>query len=581
MRFSVSAAITTSLVGLACGVLTSGCGGPTTPPPVKAVVSAPQQPPWFQDVTEERGLDFVHDPGPVDGKYFLPQINGSGAALLDFDNDGRLDIYLLQFGGPESSSTNALYRQLPGGKFQNVSKGSGLDINGHNHGVAVGDINNDGWVDVIVTQYLGIKLFLNQGKGVFKPATEEAKLKNPHWSASASFVDYDRDGWLDLVVANYLDFDETRVCTARGGMRDYCLPNTFLPTASRLWRNRGADTGGKWLGYEDQTEASGLASKPGPGMGVLCADFNGDDWPDIFVANDIEANHLWVNQKNGSFTEEAISRGLAFDDRGQAASNMGVAYGDVDGNGLSDLFITHFTNEHHGLWMQEPRGSFEELSIRAGLSQSRWHGTAWGATLADFNQDGSLDLALMNGFVQRRDAPAKSFWEDYKDRNQVYVNDGTGHFQDISTDNPALCGDPNVGRGLCVGDLDGDGSLDLLTTQVGGAARIFRNVAPSRGHWLMVRAVDQALHRDAIGAEVRLQSGERRWQTLIQPSQSFQCANDLRAHFGLGTTDKIDRIEILWPDGSTEQFACPGVDRVLEIQRGKGESVTPGKGEKP
>ncbi|MGI8980910.1 MAG: CRTAC1 family protein [Pirellulaceae bacterium] len=573
---------TSALIGLACWAILPGCGErPIAPSPVKAVAALPQEAPWFEDVTATSGLDFVHDPGPIDGKYFMPQINGSGAALFDANNDGRLDIYLLQFGGPDSISTNALFRQLPDGKFQNVSQGSGLDINGHNHGVAVGDVNNDGWVDVLVTQYLGIKFFLNQGNGTFREATGEANLKNLDWGASSSFVDYDRDGWLDLVVVNYLDFDEGRPCFIRGGKRDFCRAGLFLGTVTRLWRNQGADSAGKWLGYEDRTDAAGLSQKPGRGMGVLCADFNGDNWPDVFVANDAEANFLWVNQKNGTFREEAVFRGLAFDDRGVAAANMGVAYGDVDGDGLSDVFITHFINEHHGLWMQQTRGTFEEQSIRAGLTQSRWHGTAWGTTLADFNQDGALDLALMNGYAHRRDAPAQSFWDDYKDRNQVFVNDGAGHFRDISTDSPALCREPNVGRGLCVGDIDGDGALDMLTTQIGGAARILRNVAPSRGHWLMIRALDPRLHRDAIGAEVRLRSGARHWHGLIQPSQSYQCANDMRAHFGLGGTERIDQIEILWPDGNTEQFACPGVDRVLEIQRGQGEPTKSGKGEGP
>jgi hypothetical protein len=570
-----------ALIGLACFSTAPGCGQQPTAPPVKAVAAAPQEPPWFEDVTAASGLDFVHDPGPADGKYFMPQINGSGAALFDFDNDGKLDIYLLQCGGPDSKSTSALFRQLPGGKFRNVSKGSGLDIHGYNHGVAVGDVNNDGWVDVLVTQYLGIKFFLNQGNGTFREATAEAKLENPYWGASASFVDYDRDGWLDLAVANYLDFDENRPCYIGGGKRDFCRAGLFPGTVARLWRNLGADAAGKWLGYEDRTQTAGLGSKPGRGLGVLCADFDGDHWPDVFIANDAEANHLWINQTNGTFTEEAVSRGLAFDDRGAAAANMGIAYGDVNGDGLSDLFITHFVSEHHGLWMQESRGRFEEQSIRAGLTQGRWHGTAWGTTLADFNQDGALDLALVNGYAHRRDAPTSSFWDDYKDRNQVFAGDGTGHFRDISTDNPALCREPNAGRGLCVGDIDGDGALDLLTTQIAGPARILRNVASSRGHWLMIRALDPALHRDAIGAEVRLRAGKRDWHGLIQPSQSYQCVNDMRAHFGLGATDKIDQIEILWPDGVSEQFPCPGVDRVLEMQRGKGELAKPAKGNRP
>lgn len=575
MKVVAPAVFAIPLLGVVSLATLSGCGNPpaSPPPPIKAIAASPPQPPWFKDVTAESGLDFVHDPGPVDGKYFMPQINGSGAALFDFDNDGRLDIYLLQFGGPDSKSKNALYRQLPDGKFENVSEGSGLDINGFNHGVAAGDVNNDGWVDVVVTQYLGIRFFLNQGNGTFQEATDEAGLKNPYWGASTSFVDYDRDGWLDLVVANYLDYDKDRPCASIGGKGDYCRAGLFGGTTTQLWRNLGTNPTGKWLGYENRSEYAGLAKKFGRALGVVCVDLNGDNWPDILVANDAEANHLWVNQKNGTFHEEAAFRGLAFDEQGGTPANMGIAIGDVDGNGLSDVFITHFFSEHHGLWRQVSRGIFEEFSIQAGLAQSRWHGTAWGTVLADFDQDGDLDLAFMNGFVQRPDAPSKSFWDDYKDRNQVFVNEGSGKFLDISADNSALCGGPNVGRGLCVGDIDGDGSLDLLTTQIGGPARILHNVALTRGHWLSIRAVDPALHRDAIGAEVRLQAGKHHWQRLIQPGQSFQCANDMRAHFGLGTTDRIDAIEVDWPDGSSEQFSCPGIDRLLEVRRGQGTDI--------
>ena len=571
-------ALISALLGLAYCVAAAGCGGP--PPSRPPGAGGAPQPPWFADVTAELELDFTHDPGPVDGNYFMPQINGSGAALFDCDNDGKLDIYLLQSGGPNSSSTNALFRQLPSGKFQNVSQTSGLDINGYNLGVAVGDVNNDGSLDVLVTQYLGIKLFLNNGNGIFHEATEQAALKNPYWGASASFVDYDRDGWLDLVVVNYLEFD-SRPCTARGGKRDYCLPNTFPGTPTRLWRNLGLDAAGAWRGYQDRTDDVGLGRTPGPGLGVLCADFSGDGWPDIFVANDLEANRLWINQKNGGFTEEAVPRGLAYNARGAPGSNMGVAYGDVDGDGLSDLFVTHFTDEQHALWKQQPRGMFEEQTIAAGLTRSRWRGTAWGTVLADFDQDGALDLALVNGFVQRRDAPSQSFWNDYQDRNQVFANESGGVFRDISLDNPALCGVPNVGRGLCVGDIDGDGALDLLVTQIGGPARILRNVAKVRGHWLMVRAFDPALQRDAIGAEIRVESGARRWHSVIQPGQSYQCANDLRAHFGLGATDHVDSIEVLWPSGERERFPCDGVDRLVEVKRGTGEPVKSGGAGQP
>jgi hypothetical protein len=556
-------------VVLFCALLASGCSREAGKQPESDAAVGPA---WFSDATDELKLDFVHDSGPVDGEYFMPQINGSGAALFDFNNDGRLDIYLLQFGGPESKARNALFAQLDDGTFANVSADSGLDIGGYNHGVAAGDVNNDGWIDLVVTQYEGIRLFLNQGDGTFADATERADLTNPYWGASASFLDYDRDGWLDLVVVNYLVFDKTRHCAGRAGRRDYCLPNAFPRAPTRLFRNRGATAESGWQGFEDRTTEAGL-NKLGPGMGTVCADFSGDHWPDIFVANDLAANHLWVNQHDGTFREEAAQRGLAHNSFGATESNMGTAYGDVDHDGRLDLLVTHFTNENHGLWKQSTTGLFQEQSIAAGLSRCEWHGTAWGAALADFDLDGSLDIALVNGFVQRRDAPSDSFWDDYRDRNQLFANDGTGHFQDISSDNPDFCGRKNVARGLCVGDIDGDGRLDLLVTSIGERARIFKNVAPRPGHWLMVRAYDGQLHRDAIGAEVHVMAGNRNWNCVVQPCQSYQCSNDSRVHVGLGTADRVDTIEVIWPDGMSERFDCPSVDLVLQLERGRGTPV--------
>lgn len=559
------------LVALLCCLVCLGCGQHSEKEPTQQPTV--QQPAWFADATAKSQVAFTHDPGPIDGQYFLPQINGSGAALFDYDNDRRLDIYLLQGGGPGSSSRNAFFHQLPGGTFENLSKPSGLDIDGTNTGVAVGDVNNDGWIDVLVTQYLGVKLFLNQQAATFKDVTEASGLSNPQWGTSTSFLDYDRDGWLDLVIVNYLVFDKSRHCTIRGGKRDFCRPNIFPGADSRVYRNRGLDEAGSWLGYQDVTESAGMAHKPGAALGVVCADFTGDHWPDIFVANDMQANHLWVNQGDGKFVDEAIPRGVAYNSRGDSLSNMGAVCGDVDNDGMLDLFVTVFTNERHALWKQGPRGSFVEQSAVSGLTQSRWHGTGWGTVLGDFDQDGGLDVALVNGYVDRRDVPDESFWAGYADRNQVFANNGQGRFRDVSSDNPDLCGQTNVGRGLCVGDIDGDGALDLLVTQIGGPAKIMRNVAPQRGHWLIVRAFDPNLRRDAIGAEVSVETGSQRRVRLIQPGQSFQCSNDLRAHFGLGGDDRIELIEIRWPDGILERFPGSEVDQTLEIRRGSGEVV--------
>jgi hypothetical protein len=557
-----------ALAGLGLGCRPTAPSGPAPAPP------------WFVDVTEELGLNFVHDAGPT-GTYFMPQQVGSGAAFFDFNNDGRLDIYLLQNGGPRSGSTNRLFMQLPDGHFQDVSAGSGLDIAGHNMGVAIGDVNNDGWPDVLVTQYSGVKLFLNNGNGTFTDVTEQAGLRNPGWGTSAAFVDYDRDGWLDLVVVNYVDYDPTWPCTGPTGP-DYCAPRTFKGRVSRLFHNRGragAPADGRTtpvpaVAFEDVTDASGLGRVPGPGLGVVCADFDGDAWPDILVANDGAPNSLWINQKNGTFKEEAVGRGLAYNGMSQAQAGMGIALGDVDGDGLFDIFITHLAEETHTLWRQGPRGLFQDQTAGAGLLQGAWHGTGFGTLLADFDHDGFPDLALVNGRVAARsnveDTSLGPYWSRYGDRNQLFVNEGGGRFRDLSRDNPALCGRYNVARGLVRGDIDGDGAQDLLVTTIGGPARLFRNVAPKRGHWLVVRAYDPALRRDAYGAEVRVRTGDRTHAGWLQPAESYLCSSEPRVHLGLGSSARVDAIDVVWPDGTRETFPGAAADQRLELRKGEG-----------
>jgi hypothetical protein len=505
----------------------------------------------------------------------MPQIMGSGAALFDFDNDGRLDLYLLQNGGPKGA-TNRLFRQKPDGTFQDATEGSGLDIAGHNMGVAIGDVNNDGWPDVLVTGHKGVRLFLNNGNGTFTDVTRESGLEDPLWAMSASFFDYDRDGWLDLVVVNYVDYDPARPCDGPGGQRDYCGPNVFKGTVTKLFRNLGpGQTGARAVKFEDVTVSSGLARKPGPGLGVVCADFDGDGWPDIFVANDGQPNHLWINRHDGTFREEAAARNLAVNGLGMAQGNMGIAVGDVDGDGLFDIFVTHLTDETHTLWQQGPRGLFQDRTVPAGLTASRWRGTGFGTVLADFNHDGALDLAVVNGRVLRGPGNGGntlgSFWGPYAERNQVLANDGRGRFRDMSATDP-FGQLPGISRGLACGDIDGDGAIDLLVTTVGGPARLYRNVAPKEGHWLLVRAMDPAHQRDAYGAVVTVEAGGRRWVGVINPGQSYLCSNDPRAHFGLGAAERVDSVRVRWPDGDGAEECFPGgaVDRPMILRRGEG-----------
>jgi hypothetical protein len=571
---------------LAVLAVTLGCLVWTLQQPEQQEAEVPAAgPPWFVDVTDEVGLTFLHDAGPVPDAnqvYFMPQQVGSGAAFFDFNNDGRLDILLLQNGGPHSTSTNRLFRQEANGKFKDVTQGCGLDINGHNMGVAIGDVNNDGWPDVLITQYNGVKLFLNQKDGTFRDVTEEAGLSNPSWGTSAAFLDYNRDGWLDLVIVCYVDYDSTWACQGPSGKRDYCAPKTFKGRVSRLFRNLGPAANNKaGVRFEDVTIKSGLGQIPGPGLGVLCADFNGDDWPDIFIANDGAPNRLWINQQDGTFKEEATRRGIAYDENGHAQAGMGIAYGNVDADGgdLFDVFVTHLAEETHTLWRQGPRGLFLDRTRESGLLKSHWRGTGFGTVLADFNNDGRLDLAIVNGAVAAQANPGDGslgpFWSLYGQRNQLFANEGRGRFRDISLANAPFCGKMNVARGLACGDVDGDGGLDLLVTTIAGRARLYRNVAP-RGHWLSIRAFHPGWHRDALGTAIKVYAGKRSWVRWLHPAESYLCSSEPRAHFGLGDVSRVDRIEVTWPDGYRELFAEGyAVDQRIQLDRGKGKPLSP------
>ena len=508
----------------------------------------------------------------------MPEHIGSGAALFDYDDDGRLDIYLVQCGGTNSGARNQLFHQEDNGTFRNVSSGSGLDVDGVCMGATCGDVNNDGLTDVFLTEYGRVGLFLNHGGGRFEDATAPAGIDNGRWATAASFVDYDRDGWLDIVVGNYVDYNPTQKAFDPAGLPDFTGPQNFGTTVSRLFHNRGAVAGKGQVAFEDVTIASGFSQAQGKALGILCADFTGDRWPDIFVSDDGVPNRLYVNQHNGTFKDEALVRGLAYNAMGTTAGNMGIGLGDVNSDGLFDLFITHLGFEQHALWVQGPRGLFQDQIALAGLATPKLRGTGFGTVLADFDLDGWDDLALINGSIRRGSAhpgiPLPGlipFWFPYAQHYQLFVNDGKGRLVDVSADNQAFCGFLGVGRGLAYGDVDNDGAIDLLVVCSGGPVQLFHSVAKRRGHWLGVRALDPAVgNRDAIGTEITVETPGRRWWRLIQPSTSFLVSNDPRALFGLGAAERYSGIHVLWPDGTEEHFPGGATDQHVIVSKGKG-----------
>jgi hypothetical protein len=555
---------------LLISLLSSGGCQPTPP----TAPDPPLGPVWFEDVTDRVGVDFHLDCGAID-TYHMPQIVGSGCAAYDLDGDGRPDLLFLTNGGPRAASKNKLYRQRSDGTFEDVSAGSGLDYPGHNMGVAIGDFDNDGKPDVLITQYTGTRLFRNLGGMKFQDVTEATGIRNPLWAASACFLDFDRDGRLDLFIANYLEYDPALDCRAPSGEKDFCAPTVFTGTCSKLFRNLGPGPGGITR-FEDVTLAAGIGRLAGPGLGVTVADFDGDGWPDIFVANDAKPNRLWLNQRDGTFKEDAIARGVAYTMSGKAYAGMGIAMGDADNDGLLDLYVTHLTHETNTFWKQGPRGHFRDETSNWGGAAAAWRGTGFGAIMADFDLDGFQDIAIVNGRVSkgdRRPAPGlPSFWEPYAERNQILANDGGRRFRDVSPQNDPFCGTPNIGRGLACADLDGDGAPDLVMTAIGGRARVYHNVCPNRGHWLTVRCIDPKLNRDADGAEVTVVKGDHRWYRVVCPAVSYLSSNPPTVLFGLGRVTAVDCMEVKWPDGKREVFPGGSTDRSIELRKGTGRS---------
>lgn len=557
-----------------------GCQKPERPAGAQVVQPAqPSEPVWLEDATDKLGVDFVHDVGPV-GTYFMPESLGSGVAIFDYDQDGRMDLLLLQNGGTNSAARHQLFHQEIDGRFRNTSNGSGLDLPGRGMGVAIGDVDNDGRPDVFITEYDCIHLLHNEGGGHFREITREAGLDNPSWGMSAAFFDYDRDGWLDLVVANYLQYSPSMKCTTAQGKQEYCGPSGFSGIVPRLFHNLGGAGGN--IRFEDVTTKAGLAKLAGPGLGVICADVNGDGWADVLVGNDGSVNWLLINQHNGTFTEEAALRGIAYNEMGAVQANMGLAFGDTDGDGLFDVLVSHLSTEKHTLWKQGPRGYFQDSTTRARVADSAWRGTGFGSVLSDLNNDGRPDWLVVNGGIKRVAIPPAPcgkanpdpFWDGYEQRSQVFANNGKGEFRDISAANLPFTGTAAIARGLAVGDLDNDGGEDVVVSHIAASARVYRNVAP-RGHWLIVRALEDSTRgsRDSYGAEVTIQLQGRRIAGWVNPSQSYLSSNDPRVHFGLSQDRQVEQIDVVWPDGTQERFSGTAADQIVKLVKGTGHPL--------
>jgi hypothetical protein len=577
---------------------------PYSPLPLRA--DAPR---GLVDVTDRVRLDFSHVVGPL-GTYFMPESIGAGGAFIDYDSDGRLDLYLVNCGKspaaegdfpPGTRSEDRLFRMTESGYYEDVTAEAGLGESGYGAGCAVGDVNNDGHPDVYVTNYGTDRLWLNNGDGAFLDATEAAGLVDADWGTCATFLDFDRDGWLDLFVVNYTadpQFGHSIACGFHFGLISYCGPHKFRATVDRLYRNDGIvaeKDGVSRVRFSDVTAEAGLTTGPTYGFGVVCADFTGDGWVDVYVASDGDCNRLWVNQRDGRFVDEAVARGAALNRNGLPEGSMGAAAGDVNNDGALDLLVTNLSQEKATLYINTGSGLFADVSAENGLlGPTRMH-TGWGTALVDLDHDGGLDLPIVNGlvvpchsrfpfhgedkFIQRRDVvpdPA-AFWRDYADRNVLLSGDGAGQFSDADVAGGDFCAADGSGRSLITGDFDNDGDLDLLVTNCGGRARLYRNDLPKRGDWLMVRAFDPARNRDAYGAEIVVRIGDRSIHRVAQPVSGYLASHDPRVHVGLGDAARYDEVLVRWPDGPVETAmeAFPGgpANRLIVLSRGTGRPV--------
>lgn len=529
------------------------------------------------DVSAELGIQFTHDAGETTG-FPMPQIMGSGGAFLDADQDGRLDVLLLD-GAPvdEQDAGCRLYRQRVDGRFEDLTEHSGLRNPGFGMGVAVGDIDNDGQLDVYFSNFGPDRLFRNLGECRFEDVTESSGIRNEGWGTAAAFFDYDQDGWLDLFVANYLDYFPGSVCTDATGRRDYCGPMSFPGAPDKLYRNTATDHVSGVPHFEDVSLEAGLGLARQKGLGVVCRDFTGDRRPDIFVANDQEANGLWIQQPDGTFVDEAALRGVALNGLGRAEANMGVVCDDLNGDGAFDLFVTHLRGETNTLFVGNAAGYFIDQTATSGLGPPSLRNTGFGTVAADLECDGDLDLLVVNGRVKRdpflavRSSADAADWRDYAELNQIFVNRGEGRFQEEVRGVPFTV-PVDVSRGLAAGDYDGDGDVDFLVTNAAGPCRLYRNDYARTGHWLAVRIFDPSLQRDAIGAQVRVSSGDRTFARELCPSTSYLCSHELIVYFGLGNILQIDQIEVIWPSGDpqVEVFPGGGVDRRMTLMHGAG-----------
>jgi len=520
------------------------------------------------DVTAASGIQFQHNSGAFGGKY-LPETLGAGCAFIDYDADGWPDILLVNGmdwpGHKRQRSTLKLYRNNRNGTLTDVTRAAGLDVEMYGMGVAVADYNNDGFPDLLITCVGQNRLFRNTGKGTFVDVTRSSGLFGRQaFSTSAMWFDYNRDGLLDLFVCNYVKWSPEHdvFCSSDGKRKSYCTPEAYHGETCWLFRNRGDGT------FEDVTATSGIFDATSKSLGVAMLDYDNDGWPDLFVANDTQPNKLYRNLRDGTFKDVALDAGVAFSSEGKARAGMGVDVGDIQSNGGQTIAITNFDNEMIGLYRPTGPGSYNDNALGSGIGAASRATLGFGCAFADFDLDGALDLAVVNGHIDETVRNIRG--AGYAQPPHLFLNDGSGRFRDIAAEVGSNFAQPKVGRGLAYADFDRDGDIDLLITTNNGPAYLYRNDQLAGNRSVRLHLVGTKSNRDAIGARVRLTVAGVTQSRFVKSGSSYLSQSELPLTFGLGKHDKAERVVIEWPSGRTEDFK--------DVIAGKAYRCTEGKG---
>jgi len=528
--------------------------------------------PTFVDVTAKSGIRFKHEASVTSQKY-LPESMGAGAAMFDYNNDGLLDLFFVNGAkildpmpngqAPDKSDPrfwNRLYRNNGDGTFTDVTETAGVRGHSYGMGVGTGDYDNDGNMDLLVTNLGGSILYHNNGDGTFTDVTAKAGVAGSGWCTGACFVDYDRDGRLDLIVTRYVewDFSSNPYCGLyRPGYRAYCHPDQFKATTYLVYHNNGDGT------FTDVSRQTGVAISAGKGLGIAVNDFDGDGWPDFFVANDSFPEQLFRNNRNGTFTEMALSAGLAYNQDGKTFAGMGVDFADYNNDGWPDVFVNALANQKYELF-RNGKGTFEDVTDQSGIGAMTIQHSGWGAKFIDYDNDGWLDLFVAQGHVMDNidlTDPGLHYLEP-----PILLKNSGRKFRDVSRESGQIFGVPIAARGAAFGDLDNDGFIDVVINCHDGPALVLHNSGGNGNHWLSVRLVGKTSNRDGIGAKIRVTSDNGTSQyAFVSTAGSYLSASDKRAHFGLGASKKAAALEVVWPSGIVQRLEAVAADQILTV----------------